>query len=267
MLRLFTFAALAGTLFITAGPANATHSWGGYHWSRTGNPFTVSFGNNLTSNWSPYLSTASSDWSITSGACNNPQNPVRGTVVAGGGGGRKCRPVAGRVEVCNSTYGNNGWLGIAQIWLTGLHITQGAVKVNDTYFNTAQYNTPAWRSFVMDQEVGHTLGLDHQDVDFNNPDLLDACGRGSCMDYSADPSNNTKPNQHDYDELVIIYNHADAASVGPAASISSGQAADEDMDNETAWGRATRFEKGKPLVYERELGNGDKVLTYVTWAQ
>jgi len=111
MFRLFTFAAISGALFIAAGPASATHSWSGYHWSRPSNPFTVTLGNNLTSNWTPYLTTAGSDWSITSGACNNPQNPIRCSVTSGGSGGRKCRPTAGRVEVCNSTYGNNGWLG------------------------------------------------------------------------------------------------------------------------------------------------------------
>jgi hypothetical protein len=40
--------------------------------------------------------------------------------------------------------------------------------VNDTYFNTPKYDTSAWRNLVMCQEVGHTLGLDHQDEDFDN---------------------------------------------------------------------------------------------------
>ena len=262
--RVVAFAALLG-VFGAAGTANATHSWGGYHWSRAANPFTVTFSNNLTSNWSSYLSTAASDWSLTSGACNNPQNPVRATVVAGGGAGRKCRPTAGRVEVCNAAYGNNGWLGIASIWLSGTHITQGTVKVNDTYFNTAQYNTPAWRSAVMDQETGHTLGLDHQDVDFNNPDLLDGCGRGSCMDYSADPSNNTTPNQHDYDELVIIYNHVDAFAPVLNAAIPSDNGQDE--ENQSDWGQPVRFSNGRPITFEKEIGGGNKRVTFVLWAQ
>jgi predicted Zn-dependent protease len=60
--------------------------------------------------------------------------------------------------------------------VSGSHIVQGTTKVNDTYFNTATYNTRAWRQLVMCQEVGHTFGLDHQDETFNNPNL------GSCMD-------------------------------------------------------------------------------------
>jgi len=247
-----------------AGPAAANHAWNCYHWARSSNPFAVKFGNNLTSNWSSYLTTGASDWSLTSGACNNPLNPVRGTVVAGGAKSRNCRPATGHVEVCNATYGNTGWLGIASIWVSVCHITKGYVKVNDTYFNTAQYNTPAWHSFVMDQETGHILGLDHQDTDFNNADLLDACGRGSCMDYSADPTNNTTPNQHDYDELVIIYSHSD----GPVPLAAATPADDGvDLDNPSAWGQAVSFSNGRGVAYERTIGPDQKIFTWVIWAQ
>src|SRR2546427_5017783 len=185
--RLCTLAA-AFAIFFAAGTANATHSWNGYHWARSANPFTVTFGDNLSPNWTSYLATGAADWSVTSGACNNPNNPIRGAVAAGGASSRNCRPRTGRVEVCNATYGNTGWLGIATISVSGTHITKGSVRVNDTYMNSPPYNTPAWHSAVMDQEMGHTLGLAHQDENFYNPDLLDACGRGSCMDYSADPA-------------------------------------------------------------------------------
>src|SRR5215210_9224495 len=84
------------------------------------------------------------------------------------------------------------------VWVSGLHITQSTVKVNDTYFNTSFYNTPIWRASVMCQEVGHVFGLDHQDesgADFH-----------TCMDYASNPDgDNTHPNQHDYDMLEQIY--------------------------------------------------------------
>ena len=54
---------------------------------------------------------------------------------------KNCKPVSGRVEVCNASYGNTGWLGIAQIWVNGGHITQGVTKLDDYYFNTVPYNT------------------------------------------------------------------------------------------------------------------------------
>ncbi len=256
-------AAVLGALFMVRS-ANATHQWGCYHWARSANPFTITYGNNLSANWSSYLTTAASDWSKTSGSCNNSQNPVRATVGPGGSSSRNCRPATGHVEVCNASYGNNGWLGIAGIWVSGCHITKGYVKVNDYYFDTPQYNTPAWRSDVMDQETGHILGLTHQDENFNNPDLLDACGRGSCMDYSADPTNNTTPNQHDYDELVIMYSHSD----GPVPLAAATPADDGvDLDNPSAWGQAVSFSNGRGVVYERTIGPDQKIITWVIWAQ
>ena len=98
--NLATLAALLVLAIIGAGPAAASHSWNGYHWSRPSNPFTVTFGNNLSSNWSSYLTTACADWSLTSGACNNPANPIRCSIVAGSSN-RNCRATLGRVEVCN----------------------------------------------------------------------------------------------------------------------------------------------------------------------
>src|SRR5258707_14052152 len=106
---LSTLTAVVITLMLGAAAAQASHAWGCYQWSRPSNPFTVTFGDNLSSGWGSYLSTATSDWSKTSGSCNNSSNPIRATVGAGMSRGH-CRPTAGRVEVCNGSYGNNGWL-------------------------------------------------------------------------------------------------------------------------------------------------------------
>src|SRR5213596_2171882 len=45
-----------------AVPAFANHSWGGYHWARTSNPFTLKVGDNVTSPWDGILNTTISDW-------------------------------------------------------------------------------------------------------------------------------------------------------------------------------------------------------------
>ena len=34
-------------LFAVTGVVQATHSWGGYHWARTANPFTLKVGQSL----------------------------------------------------------------------------------------------------------------------------------------------------------------------------------------------------------------------------
>ena len=235
--------------------AYASHSWGGYHWARTANTFTLELGDNVSGVWDEYLKTASLDWS---------ESKVLDTrILARLSNLKNCKAVQGRVEVCNSKYGNNNWLGIAQVWISGSHITQGTVKLNDTYFNTATYNTPAWRQLVMCQEVGHTFGLDHQDENFTKTNL------GTCMDYTNNPSgppSNEHPNTHDFDQLGSIYRHTDSVTtVGQTVSpsLAKGNAADGDD-----LGKVVRNDsKGRPALYERDLGKGEKLFTYIFWAE
>jgi len=257
---------LAGAVLVLAGAfapaANATHSWGGYHWARTAHPFTLKLGANISTTWGSYLGVASSDWSQSS--------VLDTTIVPGLSSARTCKPTAGRVEVCNRTYGYNGWLGVASIWVNGSHITQGTVKMNDTYFNTGTYNKPSWRQMVMCQEVGHTFGLDHQDENFYNLNL------GTCMDYTNDPArndgagDNLHPNQHDYDMLETIYAHLDTSTTVAAALPTSPKNSrrEDDIGNDTRdFGRELkRSGDGRVSLYELDLGNGDKVLTHVLWA-
>ena len=234
-------------LFANATPIAANHSWGGYHWARTSNPFTVQLGSNLTTTeWRNDLGVASSDWS---------KSTVLDTTVVAGGSKGNCRPTAGRVEVCNKTYGNNGWLGLAQIWISGgTHITQGAVKLNDTYSMNA-----AEKQHVICQEVGHTFGLDHQSTD--------GTSLNTCMDYyhntSASDTKSTHPNQHDYDELATIYSHLDSfTTVGAAVATApgaSGSAADDGTPGGAAPSRGS--------WYVEDQGGGRYLVTHVYWAE
>jgi hypothetical protein len=233
----------------------ATHSWGNYHWARTSNPFTLKLGDNVSSVWDPILATTSQDWSFSS--------VLNTTIVPGQANPKNCRPTSGRVEVCNSTYGNNGWLGIAQIWLSGGHISQGVVKLNDSYFNQPRYNSTEWRNLVSCQEVGHTFGLDHQDENFSNANL------GTCMDYTNDPSSNQHPNQHDYDMLQSIYQHTDSTTtVGQTVNRMPPAASQIDMDGPGQWGRLVSGSREEGhSTYELDFGGGNKVLTHVFWAE
>jgi hypothetical protein len=239
----------------------ARHSWRKYHWARTSNPFIIKLGNNLNSTWSPYLVTASTDWSLSS--------VLDTAIVAGGTSPSTCGATLGRVEVCNAAYGSTGWLGVAQIAVSGSHITAGIVKLNDTYFNQARYNTPAWRQMVTCQEVGHTFGLDHQDENFRNLNL------GTCMDYSNDPSGlagtngtlaNLHPNQHDYEQLATIYGHADTSTtVGQRTNPSALAPGREGKDPQ--WGMLVRTgNDGRTALFENDLGDGRKIFTFVIWA-
>jgi hypothetical protein len=152
-------AAIAAIAAVSAPAAFANHSWNGYHWARTSNPFTIKLGDNVSGLWDGMLVTASTDWSQS--------NVLDTTVVAGGTRAKACKATLGRVEVCSARYGNTGWLGVASIWLQSgtTHIVQGTVKNNDFYFGSSsyQYNNTAEMQHVICQEIGHTFGLDHQD--------------------------------------------------------------------------------------------------------
>jgi hypothetical protein len=245
-LRLAALSTIVG-LCVTAS-VSASHSWGGYHWARQSNPVSLQIGDNLTGQWPDFLTTAEAGWEVS---------PVLNLTVVAGSSNRNCKPKAGRIEVCNAAYGFNGWLGIAQIWITGgVHITQATTKMNDSYFNSATYNTTAWKNLVMCQEVGHGFGLAHQDEDFDNANL------NTCMDYTSSPSSNQFPNAHDYEELAIIYNHNDT-SRRPAQHDYRLRCLRDGVDRSGQspnWGQSVhRSQNGRQETFELDFGNGNKV--------
>ena len=245
--------ALALLAMAYAPTSMAGHAWSSYHWERSSNPFNLDLGDNVDSSWDGHLLSTSTDWSVST--------VIDTTVIAGTVKPRRCNFKTGNVQVCNLTYGNNGWLGVAGISIRGGHITAGYVKLNDTYFNTTTYNTPAWRQMVTCQEIGHTFGLGHQDETFGNANL------DTCMDYTSNPESNQYPNQHDYDQLESIYAHLDASDDG-------GDTGDKGCNPRSpkcnpantpaGWGRLVS-EHGPQEVFELDLGGGNKIITHVTW--
>jgi hypothetical protein len=255
--RSLAVALLATVGFVSVLSAN--HSWGGYHWARKSNPFTLKVGDNVSSTWDGYLDEAIADW--------NPSEVLDLTKVAGSTRPKSCRPTSGRIEVCNASYGNTGWLGIAQIWVTGsVHITQAITKVNDYYFSMPVYDAPAWRRLVMCQEIAHDFGLDHQDEVFDNPNL------GSCMDYTSDPDgppSNEHPNSHDFAQLGIIYAHLDSATTVGSSTLPQAMppAMGINLDTPSQWGQLVASSAGgRAQVYDLDFGRGNHVITHVFWA-
>ena len=249
----FTLATLA---FSSASMAD--HSWGKYKWKPSSIPFNLDLGDNVNSDWDGHLLGASTDWSVSA---------VLGTtVVTGSTDPASCNPEPGNVQVCNHPYGENGWLGIAQIFISrGFTITAGLAKLNDTYFDTPYYNTAAWRRLVMCQEIAHTFGLDHQDETFDNVNL------GTCMDYTDDPDgsidgelSNEYPNQHDYDQLESIYPIDDGGCGGGCIPRSPKCNPASAAGGHAQWGQLISGHAGTE-IYQRSLGGGRKVITFVTW--
>ncbi|HET7700341.1 MAG TPA: hypothetical protein VFM06_05680 [Candidatus Limnocylindria bacterium] len=244
---LATGVATLAILLATTTVVTATHSWSTYHWARGANPLALSLGDNLTPDWDGYLVTASADWSLST--------VLETTIVAGSTTGRKCKPSAGNVQVCNAAYGRNGWLGLAQIWISGGHITQGVAKMNDTYFKMDRYNNTSEKLHVVCQEIAHTFGLGHQDESGISLD--------TCMDYYHNTSDadtqSTRPNAHDYEQLELIYgSHTDGAASAAFSPLTALGAAEDGTPHGASRARGS--------WYAQDLGNGRFLLTHVFWA-
>ena len=271
-MNLYRVAAMgAVSAAVLAVPASASHSWGDYHWATTGNGLSVRVNSAITSQWATAVNGAVADWEKSNVLSLGNRNPVAVDP-------KKCSPIAGQVLVCNASYGQRGWLGIANIWLSGGHISQATTRLNDSYFSQARYNTAAWRAFVACQELGHDFGLDHVDEAFDNANA------GTCMDYTNDPDgggaygvSNEHPNSHDMSMLSSIYSHDDGRTsaststnfgirqVGKAAP--DGPPSAPAGDSPAAWGRAIHADGlGRPDVFVKELGGGHKLVTHVFWA-
>lgn len=257
-------------LALVAAPAalQAGHAWGNYHWERSSNPVTVNLGDNVDpAKWGDRLAEAGADW--------NRSSVLDTPVVAGSTRAKNCRPTSGMVEVCSESYGNTGWLGVAQIWVSGDHITQGTAKVNDYYHDNPPYNSYSWKQLVICQEVGHTFGLGHQNEDFST-DLTT-----SCMEYTSEPQGNEHPDQHDYGMLEDIYAHLDGDGGGgggggddcwPPGRCKNGKgqgappAFDMTLPNIDQWGQHVYTSpSGGKSVFVQDFGHGYKVITHVTW--
>lgn len=266
--------ALVTALFLTA-PLYASHSWSSYHWARTTPSFNLIVVNSTTPDWDGFVTAAIGDWSqstvvnLVQDETGDTSNRTR----------RQCRPDDGMVRICNLAYGFTGWLGIAGIYANADgHIVKGYTKLNDTYFSSSPYDDPLWRRSVTCQELGHNIGLDHQDEDFRNESLF------TCMDYQNPPY--AYPNNHDYEQIESMYGHLDSydsyadsapapldsgdgdgggCNAPPGKGCNKGQNADGNSRSSVGWGMSVA-RRGQIERFERINPDGSRVITFVTWA-
>ncbi len=234
-------------------PALANNAWGDYHWDGSSTPVRLGLEDNLSSDWTGVLGNVETDWddstvlSLDLVLADQPSNcvdPLGITVPAN----------LGLTEVCNESYGENGWLGVARIWLEsdGVHISAAITAVNDSYLGPgAAYDNANARQHVLCQEVGHTFGLDHQ----KSP------RKQTCMNaqWGLTSSSFVSPNQHDYDQLASIYAHLDGTSDGNGGN--GGGQCDKKPDHP----KCQAGSPGHSFEVER-LANGQIMLTWITWA-
>lgn len=247
----------------TSNRKPASHAWSTYHWARQINPATLKVGDCMTTaDWKTHLANSSNDWNspTTFGGTTTPLL----TAISPCASTKRCSMVSGTTQVCNGSYGKNGWLGLASIKISGGHISQGTAKMNDTYFTLAKYNNPNEKRHVVCQELAHTFGLGHQSEDGSS--------QNSCMDYFSNTGTNatstasTQPNLHDFDQLNLIYAALDNTTT--LASSAASATSSDDAEDPRAWGMLRSQSKdGRGSNYERSNADGSVTITHVFWTE
>jgi hypothetical protein len=220
MRRVFILVIALAMLLLSAVAALANNTWSGYHWpEEPGDPHVGSISLTLVDFLDDAYGTeygeAVDDWDRNSNTGKGPLDFIR----LNGSGDRPAAcnndatnaagaKIDGTIHVCNGTYGTNGWLGLARIWVASNgHIDAGVALMNDSYMlDDPTYAVPNAVQHVLCQEIGHTFGLDHQ----GSPK------KQSCMNSRWGLTNPDfiGPNQHDYDTLDEIYGSGSADDGG-----------------------------------------------------
>lgn len=223
--------------------AHAQWNYLGSRWADTKRPLVVQLGSNVDRTWQPLIGTASINWSKA--------DTLDMTVVAGRTTPAQCGITLGRVEVCNAKYGQTGWYGITAFTTDNGYISGASVKLNDSYRMTKEY-----RTMIACHEIGHSLGLAHQDTTFGNTNV------GTCLDYTFNPAGNMQPNNVDYTTLHNIYSTTDFVStlVAPAAAM-----APNSLKSPKQWGKLIHASKdGSELVFSKDFGFRKTLYVFVT---
>ncbi len=141
------------------GPGSNVAFFG--HWPSQTRPVKISIDDQLSPVYSQFIPRALRDW--------NQAAPI--VVTQDGSDSIK-------VSIQNCDFGETGWVGVTQVNLNGNKIISAPVYINDHWMKTASYNNHIQQQYVVSHELGHSFGLDHQDVEFCNPNT------GSVMDYA-----------------------------------------------------------------------------------
>lgn len=169
--------------------------------------------NALDSTWHQYFDTAVQDWDTGS-----PDALTLSSQVASAPD-PDCGIVEGVLKMCNSNFGETGWMGVNNVVKYDNLIAGSVGMMNEYYFGTGD---DAKRQYTMCHEMGHGFGLSHTDT------LLWNRNKRNCLDYTNRPKTNTRPGSINYQRLADVYgtvetNANEATTAGNSTASNNGE--------------------------------------------
>ena len=178
-----------------------SHTWNNYHWPT--DSLVLDVDNNMKDQeWQQYFDETLSEW-------DSLDTPLSLVDTESGG------------QIVTEARRSRQWLGLATVYLNADgHITAGKVTMNPTMLTDSRY-TPEAVQHVFCQELGHVLGLNH----IKGNTCMDDCTWAETTEEWLTCLNNPASvgtNQHDEDQLNLIYSHLDVSEPSPDAGTTSG---------------------------------------------
>jgi len=234
---MFKFKYLVYALLFFSTAVMGYHAWDDHHWASMSKPFTLQIIDSMTDDWDYPFNESLVLWS---------QSSIFDLAITSADDKTKtrenCKMKKGQLRICNFDYGETGWWGQSWIdWDSNGHIYQSRIRINEFYADQFTFDNKNW---LLCHEVGHSMGLWHaEETDIPH----------TCMDLSERAESST-PNDHDFEELELIYNHNDSYDSYTPGGMGSGMGSG--MGNSQSSGMGMGNGKRKFRTETAELPGG-----------